>query len=73
MEKEDINIKLILSNLMNNDKQRLYKSILIFNAIESGWTIKKNENKYIFSKYHQNKKEVLDDNYLTNFIIENIT
>lgn len=73
MEKEDINIKLILSNLMNNDKQRLYKSILIFNAIESGWTIKKHENKYIFTKYHQNKKEVLDDNYLTNFIIENIT
>ena len=33
--------------------------MLIFNAIEDGWNVIKNEDKYYFTKNHENKKEYL--------------
>jgi hypothetical protein len=52
----------------------LYKKMsLMFNAIEDGWSVKKNENSYIFTKKHENKKEVFNDAYLTNFLQTNMT
>tara|TARA_B100000795_G_scaffold241093_1_gene203635 strand:+ start:5773 stop:5991 length:219 start_codon:yes stop_codon:yes gene_type:complete len=48
------------------------KMILIFNALEKGWKIKKNNNAYIFSKNHEGKKEVLLDNYIKRFIETNL-
>ena len=51
----------------------LYKKMsLMFNAIEDGWSIKKNKQSYIFTKKHENKKEVFDDEYLTNFLKSNM-
>jgi hypothetical protein len=44
-----------------------------FNAIENGWSIKKDlSDNYIFSKKHENKKEIFDDTYLSQFIAENL-
>ena len=40
----------------------------IYNAIESGWSVKKNEDKYIFTKKHEDKKEVYLESYLRKFI-----
>jgi hypothetical protein len=48
------------------------KMILIFNALEKGWKIKKNNNAYIFSKNHEGKKEVLLDDYIKRFIETNL-
>ena len=48
------------------------KMILIFNALEKGWKIKKNNNAYIFSKNHEGKKEVLLDNYIKRFLETNL-
>jgi len=48
------------------------KMILIFNALEKGWKIKKKKNSYIFSKNHEGKKEVLLDNYVKRFIETNL-
>ena len=42
--------------------------ILLYNALEDGWSIKHKDNSYIFTKKHQNKKEVLHDSYLLNFL-----
>jgi hypothetical protein len=42
--------------------------VLIYNAIEEGWTIKKRDNKYYFIKKHEEKKEFMNDNYLIKFI-----
>jgi hypothetical protein len=43
----------------------------LYNALENGWSIKKNNNAYIFTKNHEGKKEVYLDNYLKRFMKEN--
>jgi hypothetical protein len=42
--------------------------VLLYNAIEDGWTIKKRNDKYYFIKKHEEKKEFMNDNYLIKFI-----
>jgi hypothetical protein len=62
---------------MNGDKTlqidtiKLHKMAFLYNALEEGWKIKKKENVYIFTKNHENKKEVFLDNYLKKFIEQN--
>ena len=46
--------------------------LFINNAIDAGWAVKKRDNKYIFSKKHENKKEVYLETYLQQFIEENL-
>jgi len=50
----------------------LQKMIFIYNALEKGWTIKKKKNLYVFTKNHEGKKEVLLENYLKKFMMENL-
>jgi hypothetical protein len=53
------------------DTIKLHKMAFLYNALEEGWKIKKKENVYIFTKNHENKKEVFLDNYLKKFIEQN--
>ena len=46
--------------------------LLLYNALEEGWTIKKQNKSYIFKKSHEGKKEVLDDSYLLKFMKTNL-
>ena len=55
-----------LDNLYNN--KELSKLAFIFNALEDGWTIKKRNNKYIFTKHKGKEKEIFLENYLKNFL-----
>lgn len=64
----DINIP---SNL-DIDIIQLQKMNFIWNALESGWSVKKRENKFFFTKKHEGKKEVYLDTYLNNFIESNL-
>lgn len=48
------------------------KMILLFNSIEQGWSVKKRDGSYVFSKPHENKKEVLEDSYLLKFMKTNL-
>jgi len=41
------------------------------NALEEGWSIKKIKDSYIFTKKHENRKEIFQENYLDKFIEEN--
>lgn len=67
-----MNIEIFNKNSVSNiDQQLLKKMIFIYNALEDGWKIKKKENMYIFSKNHENKKEIFLDSYLPTFIKEN--
>jgi hypothetical protein len=50
----------------------LQKMIFIYNALEKGWGIKKKNNLYVFTKNHEGKKEVLLENYLKKFMMENL-
>lgn len=51
---------------------KFQKMMLLFNSIEQGWSVKKRNDSYVFSKLHENKKEVLEDNYLLKFMKTNL-
>jgi len=48
------------------------KMNLLYNALNDGWSIKKKENSYIFTKKHENKKEIIEDTYLLKFMKTNL-
>ena len=48
------------------------KAEFIWNALEDGWEIRKEDNSYIFSKPHEGKKEVFSDSFLRAFIVKNL-
>ena len=73
----DITINLeYLRDLENNnikiDSITFQKMLLIFNSIDHGWCVKKKGESYVFSKPHENKKEVLEDNYIMKFMKTNL-
>ena len=45
----------------------------IFNAVEDGWSVRKDKQNYVFSKNHNSEKEVLSETYLDDFIYKYIT
>lgn len=49
----------------------MHKMAFLYNALENGWSIKKKNNAYVFTKNHEGKKEVYLDNYLKRFMKEN--
>ena len=57
---------------LNLDVVKFQKMALIFNALEAGWTVKKSNEKYIFSKHHKGNKEVYLDTYLAKFLDSNL-
>jgi len=67
---EQIKINKIDTN--DIDKNTLHKMILLFNALEDGWTIQRNNQSYVFSKNHEGKKEILLDSYLLKFMKTNL-
>ena len=54
------------------DYIKFRKIMFINNAIEQGWTVKKEKEAYIFSKKHEGKKEIYLDNYLKKFLHDNM-
>lgn len=44
----------------------------VLNAIDTGWTVKKVDENYIFSKKHEGKREVFMADYLEKFIDRNM-
>jgi len=50
----------------------LEKMKFLYNALESGWTIVKKDDKYIFNKKHEGEKEIYLESYLQQFILANI-
>ncbi len=73
----DIKINLdTFKDLENDDLKvdaiKFQKMVLLFNSIEQGWSVKKKEESYIFSKPHENKKEVLEDSYIMKFMKTNL-
>ncbi len=53
------------------DSITFQKMLLLYNALNDGWSIKKKENAYVFSKNHEGKKEVLEETYLLKFMKHN--
>ena len=74
----DIKINLdSLKDLENNvdfkvDAIKFQKMLLLYNTIEQGWSVKKRNESYVFTKNHENIKEVLQDSYLLKFMKTNL-
>lgn len=52
----------------SQNKLNYKKMLLIYNALNDGWSIKKINKSYIFTKKHEGKKEFFLDSYLASFI-----
>ena len=64
---DEINLKDIQIDFI-----KFHKMVFLFNDLETGWTIKKKGDAYIFSKNHEGKKEVFLDSYLKRFMQQNL-
>jgi hypothetical protein len=54
------------------DRTTFQKMQFIMNAIDTGWSVKKSDDNYIFTKKHEGKREVFMADYLEKFITENM-
>jgi hypothetical protein len=66
----------ISSDLPNNiklEKSSLRKMLFIMNALDQGWSIKKSNDSYIFTKKHENRREIFQENYLEDFLFSNFS
>jgi len=59
--------------MLTVDKKQIQKMMFISNALDKGWSIKKVNNTYVFTKKHENKKEVFEEKYLETFVLGNMT
>ena len=68
-----MNIEINLENekSLEIDKIKFQKMVFLYNALDNGWSIKKKQNSYIFTKNHEGKKEIFDEAYLAMFMKEN--
>ena len=70
-------LKISMDSYLENENLKIdtikfQKMLLLFNALEEGWTVKKKNNSYVFTKNHENKKEVLEESYLLKFMKTNL-
>ena len=66
----DIEVK-IEDKQVEIDKIKFQKMVFLYNALDNGWSIKKRNDSYIFTKNNEGKKEVFDEKYLSIFMKEN--
>ena len=65
----DVDVKVNV-NQIEIDKIKFQKMLFLNTALENGWTIKKRNKSYIFTKNHENRKEIFDEAYLGTFVKE---
>lgn len=58
-------------NVIQMDNIKFQKMLFLFNALNEGWTIKKRNESYIFTKNHEGKREIFLDTYLMSFLKKN--
>ena len=69
MKTEKINIE--LDNFEPPDFLTSRKMFFILNSLNDGWTIRKQNNNFIFTNKHEDRKEVMTEGYLKEFIVKN--
>jgi len=67
-----VNIENNLDSNLTVDRIKFRKMLLLYNALEDGWSLKKRSDSYVFTKNHEGKKEVLHESYLLNFMKSNL-
>lgn len=61
-----------IPNDFSLNRKQVQIMAFLLNALEKGWSIKKKDNEYIFSKKHEGKREVFQENYLETFVQTNL-
>ena len=60
------------TNIIKIDSAIQQKMKFIMNALENGWSVKKIDDQYIFTKKHEGRREVFMADYLEKFIEKNM-
>jgi hypothetical protein len=71
MDPINVNVPSVEFNYANINSVKFQIMSFLFNALENGWSIKKHKGSYVFTKNHENKKEMFSEDYLTTFMREN--
>lgn len=50
----------------------LQQMTFLYNAIETGWKVKKEKDSYVFTKKHNGRREIYNDSFLKSFIKANL-
>ena len=73
-----MDIKINLDSLKDLENENIkidiitfQKMLFLYNTIEQGWSVKKHDKSYVFTKPHDGKKEVLEESYLLKFMKSN--
>jgi hypothetical protein len=61
-----------LPSSVKMDKKTYQRMMFIMNVLEKGWSVKKMNDSYIFTKKHEGKREVFMEDYLEKFIESNM-
>jgi len=62
-----------ISNILKLEKNTMHKMLFIMNALNQGWSVKKSQDSFIFTKKHENRKEVFREHYLEDFLVSNFS
>jgi hypothetical protein len=54
------------------ERKLLIKMNFIYNAIQDGWCVKKQNDSFVFIKKHEGKKQIFQPEYLEKFIEKNM-
>jgi hypothetical protein len=72
-EKKNMELNIALNDKnISIDNVTFQKMMFLYNSINDGWTIKKRNDSYIFSKNHEGKREIFQDSYLMSFMKNNL-
>jgi len=67
------NLEISMDQQQQITKSQYKKMVFIQNALDQGWTVKKSQDSYIFTKKHENRREIFQENYLETFLISNFS
>tara|TARA_B110000285_G_scaffold217635_1_gene266223 strand:+ start:2774 stop:3004 length:231 start_codon:yes stop_codon:yes gene_type:complete len=69
----DIVHALQANDIATIDATTFAKMSFVFNAVNDGWSVRKRKDKYVFTRPHDNRKEVFESAYLEAFIKTNMS
>ena len=66
-----LNIPFEFPKNIKMERKEFQKLLFLSNVLDQGWTIKKRNDTYIFTKKHENRYEVFQEDYLEKFVSSN--
>jgi len=61
------------TSIIQPSNKQFQKMMFIMNSLDQGWSVKKSNDSYIFTKKHENRREIFQENYLEDFLLSNFS